>query len=93
MDKGVPSDAMPAWKNGRAPLPAEPLYGMINKSGRKVRLTFKLEADQLWLGTNERTEKISLNQIRAITSEPIEGHEEYHLMALQIGPTEGNRFV
>lgn len=28
-----------------------PLSGMYNKSGGKVRLTFKLEQDQLWIGT------------------------------------------
>ena len=32
-------------------LPAVPLSGMYNKSGGKVRLTFKLEQDQLWIGT------------------------------------------
>ncbi|XP_074598146.1 ubiquitin domain-containing protein UBFD1-like [Brevipalpus obovatus] len=92
IEKGLPPDAMPAWKNGRAPLPSEPLYGMLNKSGGKVRLTFKLEADQLWLGTKERTEKIGMNSIRAVLSEPIEGHEEYHVMALQLGTTEASRY-
>jgi hypothetical protein len=29
-----------------------------------VRLTFKLELDQLWLGTKERTEKLPLNSIK-----------------------------
>jgi hypothetical protein len=37
---------------------------MLNKSGGKVRLTFKLELDQLWLGTKERTEKLPLNSIK-----------------------------
>ncbi|RWS07439.1 ubiquitin domain-containing protein UBFD1-like isoform X2 [Dinothrombium tinctorium] len=92
IDKGVPPDAMPAWKNEKSPLPPEPLYGMCNKSGGKVRLTFKLETDQLWLGTKERTDKISMNSIRAVISEPIEGHEEYHIMALQLGPTEASRY-
>ena len=32
-------------------LPPVPLYGMYNKSGGKVRLTFKLDLDQLWIGT------------------------------------------
>lgn len=32
-------------------LPPAPLSGMYNKSGGKVRLTFKLEQDQLWIGT------------------------------------------
>lgn len=47
LDKGVPADAMPAWKNGKVPLPVEPLSGMLNKSGGKVRLTFKLESDEV----------------------------------------------
>ena len=32
-------------------LPPQPLSGMVNKHGSKVRLTFKLEEDQVWLGT------------------------------------------
>jgi hypothetical protein len=28
----------------------------------------------------ERTEKVSLGSIKAVVSEPIEGHEEYHMM-------------
>lgn len=32
-------------------LPPYPLSGMLNKSGGKVRLTFKLEVDQVWIGT------------------------------------------
>lgn len=35
-------------------LPTVPLSGMYNKSGGKVRLTFKLEQDQLWIGTKGR---------------------------------------
>lgn len=32
-------------------LPLEPLTGMRNKANQKTRLTFKLELDQLWIGT------------------------------------------
>lgn len=53
---------------------------MVNKHGGKVRLTFKLELDQVWIGTKERTEKINMNHIRQIVSEAIEGHEQYHIM-------------
>lgn len=62
------------------PLPPHPISGMVNKSGGKVRLTFKMENDQLQIGTKERTEKISMSSIKNIVSEPIEGHEEYHIM-------------
>jgi len=53
---------------------------MLNKHGGKVRLTFKLEVDQLWIGTKERTQKVAMNTIRHVVSEPIEGHEEYHIL-------------
>lgn len=82
---------------------------MFNKSGGKVRLTFKLEQDQLWIGTkgemtpgfmyphslqhkhgcynvfafvcsSERTEKVPMGSIKNVVSEPIEGHEDYHMM-------------
>ena len=53
---------------------------MLNKNGGKVRLTFKLELDQLWIGTKDRTEKIGMNSIKSIVNEPIEGHEEYHIV-------------
>lgn len=32
-------------------LPNVPIAGMYNKYGGKVRLTFKLELDQVWIGT------------------------------------------
>ncbi|CAH1794437.1 unnamed protein product, partial [Owenia fusiformis] len=46
-----PDDCIPGVKGKKEPLPHVPLSGMINKSGGKVRLTFKLENDQLWIGT------------------------------------------
>lgn len=71
---------MPGIKNVNESLPPIPLSGMLNKHGGKVRLTFKLEADQLWLSTKERTEKLSMGTIKNVVSEPIEDHEEYHIM-------------
>lgn len=65
-------------------MPDVPLAGMLNKSGGKVRLTFKLENDQLWIGTKERTEKISMNSIKGVHSEPIHDHPEYHIMVIII---------
>lgn len=47
------------------PLPPIPLSGMLNKHGGKVRLTFKPEQDQLWLGTKERTEKLAMTSIKS----------------------------
>lgn len=57
---------------------------MLNKHGGKVRLTFKLESDQLWLSTKERTEKLPMGSIKNIVSEPIADHEEYHIVVKSI---------
>lgn len=92
LDKGVPEDVMPGIKNSKDSLPPYPLSGMLNKSGGKVRLTFKMEQDQVWIGTKERTDKIPMNSIKSVVSEPIEGHEEYHVMGIQLGPTEASRY-
>lgn len=92
IEKGVPEDAMPGYSNGKEGLPNTPLKGMVNKHSNKVRLTFKLEVDQLWLGTKDRTEKLSLNSIKDVVSESIDGHPGYHMLALQLGPTEQSRY-
>ncbi|KAF7490034.1 Ubiquitin domain-containing protein UBFD1 [Sarcoptes scabiei] len=91
IDKGLPENAMSAWINDDCPLPTEPLTGMLNKYGNKVRLTFKLEQDELWISTKERTQKIQMTSIKSVISEPIDDFKNYHIMALQIGPTEASR--
>ncbi|CAH1983881.1 unnamed protein product [Acanthoscelides obtectus] len=80
LDKGLPEDVMPGIKNLKEALPPVPLSGMLNKHGGKVRLTFKLEVDQLWLSTKERTEKLPMGSIKNVISEPIEDHDEYHII-------------
>ncbi|XP_023014911.1 ubiquitin domain-containing protein UBFD1 [Leptinotarsa decemlineata] len=92
LDKGLPEDVMPGIKNIKEELPPVPLSGMLNKHGGKVRLTFKLESDQLWLSTKERTEKLPMGSIKSVVSEPIEEYEQYHIMGIQLGPTEASRY-
>lgn len=92
LDKGPPEDLHPGVKGVKEPLPPHPLSGMLNKSGDKVRLTFKLELDQIWIGTRQRTEKVNMGSIRTIVSEPIEEKEQYHIMGLQLGTTEASRY-
>lgn len=91
LDKGKPDDLMVGIKNCKENLPPVPVYG-VNKTGGKVRLTFKLETDQLWIGTKERTEKVPMNSIKQVVSEAIEGHEEYQIVGIQLGPTEASRY-
>ena len=43
-------------------------------------------------GTKERTEKVPLSSIKNVVSEPIDGHDDYHILALQLGPTEASRY-
>ncbi|KAF7386839.1 hypothetical protein HZH66_011291 [Vespula vulgaris] len=92
LDKGIPDDVMPGILDSKEPLPEFPISGMLNKSGGKVRLTFKLEQDQLWIGTKERTDKIPMNSIKGVHSEPIHDHPEYHIMGIQLGTTEASRY-
>lgn len=35
----------------KEPLPTQPLSGMVNKHGNKVRLHFKTALEELWIGT------------------------------------------
>jgi len=92
VDQGKPDDAMPAYVNGTEALPRVAVTGMKNKAGNKVRLTFKLTADEVWISTKERTEKVGMSSIRSIVFEPIKGHEEYHIMGFGVGTTESSRY-
>ena len=51
IEKGVPEDVTPGVKHRNDPLPAQSLSGLVNKYGSKVRLFFKKDLDQLWIGT------------------------------------------
>lgn len=92
LDRGKPDDVMPGKSSGQDPLPSQPLTGMLNKHGGKVRLTFKMDAGQVWIGTKERTEKVPFNSIKTVVSEPIPNFDGYHILALQLGPTEASRY-
>ncbi|XP_075261252.1 ubiquitin domain-containing protein UBFD1-like isoform X2 [Convolutriloba macropyga] len=87
IDKGKPENLMPGVKNIKESLPQNPLSGMIKQDGGNVRLTFKLESDELWIGTKERTHKLPMNSIKSVHSEAIKDHEEYSIVGIQTGPT------
>jgi len=92
LDRGKPDDLMMGKKLTQDPLPHQPISGMLNKHGGKVRLTFKMDASQVWIGTKERTEKVPFSSIKGVFSEKIPDHEEYVILALQLGPTEASRY-
>jgi len=93
IDKGRPEDGIIGKKGTKSSITnGFSLHGMLNKMASKVRLTFKTDVEQLWIATNERTEKIQFNSIQQIVSEPITGQEDYHIMGFQLGPTEKSRY-
>ncbi len=52
IEKGKPEGIPQGLKGKKEPLPPNPLGGMLNKYGARVRLYFKTDIDQLWIGTN-----------------------------------------
>ncbi|CAI8035482.1 Ubiquitin domain-containing protein UBFD1 [Geodia barretti] len=92
IEKGRPDDVPPGFRFRTEPLPPQPLSGMLNKHGNKVRLHFKTAQEELWIGTKERTEKIPIASIRTVVSEQIKDDPDYHIMGLQLGPTELSRY-
>lgn len=91
IDKGLPEDVMPGLRQGQEPLPDIPLYGILNNRGDKVRLTFKVAAQELWLSSKSSTQKLPFQTIRGVESEIIKGFEEYHIVSLQLGSGEGTK--
>ena len=51
----------------------------------KVRLTFKPELGQLWVGSAMSTQKVLYASVAKIESQPIKGQEEYSIVRLQLG--------
>jgi len=91
VDKGKPEDIMPGLRQGQESLPEIPLYGILNNRGDKVRLTFKIPTQELWLASKSSTQKLPFQTIRSVESEPIKGFEEYHIVSLQLGSGEGTK--
>lgn len=87
LSKGVPEDAMPGIKDKQVPLPdtLNNFNGLYNSQGSKVRLTFKPELQQLWVASTTSTQKIPYSSISKIESWPVEGKEEYSIIALGLG--------
>jgi hypothetical protein len=66
------------WK--KEALPQTPIGGVLNNLGTKVRLTFKVWSQELWIQSATSTQKIPFQTIRTVQSEPIKGHEDYHIV-------------
>eukprot|EP00035_Acanthoeca_spectabilis_P034799 m.30981 g.30981 ORF g.30981 m.30981 type:complete len:263 (+) comp6873_c0_seq1:1555-2343(+) len=88
LDKGIPPDVEMGYMplDGPEPVPTVPLV-LFDYSG-KIRLSFKMAEQMLVIGTKERTRQVPLSSIYDCKSEPIAEHPAYHIMAMQLGPTE-----
>ncbi|KAK2109630.1 Ubiquitin domain-containing protein ubfd1 [Saguinus oedipus] len=86
LDKGKPEDVIPSVSGAEECMPTVPLSSMYHK------FIFKLEQEQLWIGTKEQTEKLPMGSIKKVVREPTEGHEDYHMMAFQLGPMEASYY-
>ncbi|KAL4457255.1 hypothetical protein ABPG75_012120 [Micractinium tetrahymenae] len=85
--KGRPDDGWPGVKDRQVPLRDDQTYipGLLNSQGTKVRLTFKPELQQLWVGSAVSTQKVMYSSITKIESQPIKGQEEYSIVRMQVG--------
>jgi len=90
IEKGLPQDAEPGDKTIKLPVP-KVLKGILSKTGQ-VRLTFRTDVDEIWISSSTYTQKLPFQTIAAVTSEPIVGQENYHIMALQIGASENSKY-
>lgn len=94
IEKGVPEDAIPGIAGKQVPL-AEGVVninGLLNSSGSKIRLTFKEEMQQLWIGSATSTQKVPYSTISKIESWPIEGKSEYSIVALSLGSGSSSKY-
>eukprot|EP00027_Filamoeba_sp_ATCC50430_P006244 CAMPEP_0168558700 /NCGR_PEP_ID=MMETSP0413-20121227/10115_1 /TAXON_ID=136452 /ORGANISM="Filamoeba nolandi, Strain NC-AS-23-1" /LENGTH=253 /DNA_ID=CAMNT_0008589849 /DNA_START=19 /DNA_END=780 /DNA_ORIENTATION=+ len=92
IDKGIPEGAEPGKKGRHEQLPSTPLQNIYNNIGVKVRLTFKMWSQELWIQSSSSTQKIPFNSVRAVQYEPIKGHEEYHIVSLQLGASDKHKY-
>jgi len=92
IDKGLPEGAEPGKRNKHENLPEVPLQNILNNIGQKVRLTFKMWTQELWIQSASNTQKLPFMSIRQVTSEPIKGNEDYHIVVLHLGSTDKQKY-
>ncbi|KAI9011735.1 hypothetical protein DFJ74DRAFT_684447 [Hyaloraphidium curvatum] len=93
IEKGPPEDA-PAPPSGNLPIPPNGIVGLFNRQGIKTRLTFKPAEQQVVIATADRTQKVSYDQIKNVSSQAISTVRDgkFHILALQLGPTEKSQY-
>lgn len=91
--KGRPDDGWAGVKDRQVPLQDSQTYipGLLNSQGTRVRLTFKPELQQIWVGSAQSTQKIYYGSISKIEAQPIKGDEGYSIVCMQLGSAATSR--
>eukprot|EP00887_Chlorella_sp_A99_P002923 scaffold24.g2923.t1 len=97
--KGRPDDGWAGVKDrqasGRAWLcqrrPRQAVGARTLLQGTRVRLTFKPELQQIWVGSAQSTQKIYYGSISKIEAQPIKGDEGYSIVCMQLGSAATSR--
>jgi len=92
IEKGVPEGAIAGIKGKNEPLPTTSINAIYNNIGVRVRLTFKMWTQELWIQSASSSQKIPYASIRNVVAEPIKGREEYYIIGLQLGASERNKY-
>jgi len=93
--KGLPEDALPGIKDRQMTLEQsghKSLPGLLNSQGTKVRLTFRDDLGQLWIGSAVSTQKVPYASVSKIESFPIEDKPEYSILALHLGSGGSSKY-
>jgi hypothetical protein len=64
----------------------------ISKQQMQVRLTFRPEINQIWLGSATSTQKVPYGSIHKIEAQPIESQEGYSILRIQLGAASTSNY-
>lgn len=60
----------------------QPISGLLNNVGAKVRITLKFDLEEIWIASPTRTQQLSFAQIASVSSRPLRPHPGYLLVVL-----------
>ena len=98
LGKPKPDDTWPGIAGKQVPLADSQtqIPGLLNSQGTKVRLTFKSDIGQLWIGSATHTQKILYSSVSRIEAQEIGGEGEgkggYSIVRIQLGAAAANSY-
>lgn len=94
LQKPRPDDGWPGVAGKQIPLRDDQTYipGLMNAQGTKVRLTFKEDIGQLWIGSAQSTQKIPYGSVTSMETQTIKEQPEYSIMRVQLGHSTNSNY-